>query len=257
MTHREFSTRMELKSLTQQRECAGAESGCLRMFCECLGSSSMHLGVPLIAPRQLGAVEDQHGRLSLPSVEWRTGQSGAPPDNHCRLSGADLLPILAQTTVVAPGQLAHWTQSGAHRTVRCPLPTVGAATRRPQIARPTVGADDRWLTGQSGAPPDSPVNYSRTPPNISRERHVHRRPAWRTGHSSVCQAKLSFGCTEPSLFGSFLLLFSLFLALRQNMLVLKNYVLSLETYLFFDFHFSLHLAHKNLIKCVGHLITKT
>jgi hypothetical protein len=37
------------------------------------------------------------------------------------------------------------------------------ATRRPRIAQPTVGADDRWLTGQSGAPPDSLVNYSRTP----------------------------------------------------------------------------------------------
>jgi hypothetical protein len=50
------------------------ESWSLRMLSECLGSSSMRLGVPFIAPRQLGAVEDQHGRLSLPSVEWRTGQ---------------------------------------------------------------------------------------------------------------------------------------------------------------------------------------
>jgi hypothetical protein len=39
------------------------------------------------------------------------------------------------------------------------------ATRRPQIARPTVDVGDRWLTGQSGAPPDSPVNYSRTLPS--------------------------------------------------------------------------------------------
>jgi hypothetical protein len=66
---------MELKSLTQQSECAGAESVCLRMLSECLGSSSMRLGVPFIAPRQLGAIEDQQGRLSLPSVEWHTGQS--------------------------------------------------------------------------------------------------------------------------------------------------------------------------------------
>jgi hypothetical protein len=102
MTHREFLTRMELKSLTQQSECAGAESGCLRMLSECLDSSSMRLGVPFIAPRQLGAVEDQQGRLFLPSVEWRTRQSGAPPDSHCRQSGADLLPFLAQTTVAAP-----------------------------------------------------------------------------------------------------------------------------------------------------------
>jgi hypothetical protein len=92
--------------------------------------------------------------------------SGGAPDSHCSLSGADLLPFLSQTTVAAPDQLAHRTLFGAHRTVRCPLPTVGAATRRPRIARPAVGADDRWLTGQSGAPPNSPMNYSRTPPNF-------------------------------------------------------------------------------------------
>jgi hypothetical protein len=59
MTHRDFSTRTELKSLTQQSECAGAESGCLRMLSECLCISSMRLGVPFIAPRQLGAVGGQ------------------------------------------------------------------------------------------------------------------------------------------------------------------------------------------------------
>jgi hypothetical protein len=62
--------------------------------------------------------------------------------------------FLAQTTIAAPGQLAH-------RTVRCPLPTVGAGH-----ASPADCAADRWLTGQSGAPPNSPVNYSRTPPNF-------------------------------------------------------------------------------------------
>jgi hypothetical protein len=56
----------------------------------------------------------------------------------------------------------HTGQSGAHRTVRCPLLTVGSATRHARIARPTVGSADRWLTGQSGAPQDSPVNFSRT-----------------------------------------------------------------------------------------------
>jgi hypothetical protein len=55
---------------------------------------------------------------------------------------------------------------GAADTVRCPLSTIGAPTRHPRIAQPTVGAVDRWLTGQSGAPPDSPVNYSRTPPLV-------------------------------------------------------------------------------------------
>jgi hypothetical protein len=65
------------------------------MLSECLGDSSMRLGVPFIAPRQLGAVEDQHGRLSFPSVDWCTGQTGVPPDSYCSLSGADLLLFLA------------------------------------------------------------------------------------------------------------------------------------------------------------------
>jgi hypothetical protein len=129
---------MELKSLTQQSECAGAESGCLRMLSESLGDSSMRLGVPFIAPRQLGAVGGQQGKLSLPFVEWRTGQSGAPPDSHCRRSGADLLPFLAQTTVADPWQLVHRTLSGAHRTIWCPYRPLARATRRPRIARPTV-----------------------------------------------------------------------------------------------------------------------
>jgi hypothetical protein len=57
------------------------------------------------------------------------------------------------------------------RTGHCPVHTEQSgvpnrpllrATRRPQIVRPIVGAGDRWLTGQSGAPPNSPMNYSRT-----------------------------------------------------------------------------------------------
>jgi hypothetical protein len=73
------------------------------MFLVSLGDSSMRLGVPFIDPRQLGAVGGQQGRPSLPSVEWRTGQSGASPDSLCRWSGADLLPFLAQMTVAPPG----------------------------------------------------------------------------------------------------------------------------------------------------------
>jgi hypothetical protein len=115
---------------------------------------------PFYSPRQLGVVEDQQGRLSLPSVEWRTGQSGAPSDSHCRRSGADLLPFLVQTTIAAPGWLAHRTLSGAHRTVRCPrrpleLPRVARRLRGRPLAQTIVGS------------PDSPVNYSRTLPNFS------------------------------------------------------------------------------------------
>jgi hypothetical protein len=59
------------------------ESWCLEMIKECLGVFSMRLGVPFIVPRQLGAVGSNLGRQFLPSVEWHTGQSGAPPDRYC------------------------------------------------------------------------------------------------------------------------------------------------------------------------------
>jgi hypothetical protein len=139
---------MELKSLSQRIKCAKLESWWLRMFLECLGGSSMRLGIPFIAPRQLGAVGGRQGRTKLPSVGWCTGQSGAPPDSHCRRSGADLFPILAQTTVADSWQLAHRTLSGA------PCRPLARATRRPRIARPTIAL-------AAIGSPDSPV-YHRT-----------------------------------------------------------------------------------------------
>jgi hypothetical protein len=151
----------------------------------CLGSSFMRLGVPFIASRQLGAIGGILGRLILPSVGWRTGQSGAPPDSPCSCPVRDLLPFLAHPTVADLWQLAHRTLSGAHRTVRCPLLTVGAGHASPADLAADRCAGSRWLTGQSGAPPDSSVNYSHTPPKFSREWPVRRRPAWRTGQSGV------------------------------------------------------------------------
>jgi hypothetical protein len=122
--------------LSQRIKCTELESCCLEMLRECLVCSSMRLGVPFIAPRQLGAVESIPRRKTLPSVAWRTGQSGA-----------DFFPVLAQPTIGGLEPLAHRTLSGAHRTVRCPLLTVGPATRYARIARPTVGS------------PDSPVHH--------------------------------------------------------------------------------------------------
>jgi hypothetical protein len=152
MKHKEFTTRTELKSLTRSIKCAKTECGSIRLFSECLGSSSMRLGDSFIAPRQLGAVGRQQGRQFLPSVGWRTGLSGAPPDSHCSCSVRDLLPILAQPIVADSWQLAHRTLSGA------PCRPLARATRRPRIARPTVAL-------AAVGSPDSPMNYSRTPPN--------------------------------------------------------------------------------------------
>jgi hypothetical protein len=208
----------------------------------------MRLRVPFIAPRQLGAVGGILGRLILPSVVWRTGQSGVPPDNHCSCPVRDLLPFLAHPTIADSWQLAHWTLSGAPCR---PL-------ARLRVARPTVGAVDRWLTGQSDAPPDSQVNYSRTPLNISRERQLRRGRLTRqsgappdssvncsrttpsspesglftgtgpgapdtvrctTGHCPVHPDRTTVGCTQPTLYPNH---FLLFLALRYNMLVPKS-----------------------------------
>jgi hypothetical protein len=110
-------------------------------------------------------------------VHHRTGPVACPV--------RDLLPNQAQLTVGATVVLAHQTLSGVHRTVRCANYPLAQATPRPLIALPTVGVVDRWLTGQSGAPPDSPGNYSCTLPNFSRERPVHRSSVWRTGHCLV------------------------------------------------------------------------
>jgi hypothetical protein len=85
----------------------------------------MRLEVPFIAQRQLGAVGDPIGRQFLPSVGWRTRQSGAPSDMNSTSPLPDLLPYQAQPTVGPSDPLAHRTLSGV--TSR-PLP-------RPRVAR--------------------------------------------------------------------------------------------------------------------------
>jgi hypothetical protein len=76
---------------------------------ECLVFSSIRLGVPFIAPRQLGAVESNPGKQFLPSVAWRTGQSGAPLDT-VRCGSLSLF-----------GEADRWRLGavGAPDTVRC------------------------------------------------------------------------------------------------------------------------------------------
>jgi hypothetical protein len=131
-------------------------------------SSSMRLGVPFIAPRQLGAVECIPGRQFLPSVAWRTGQSGAPPDTvRCG--------FLSFCGVADRWRLG---AVGAPDTVRCtpdsPVPPpdrwLGHVSRADCAADCWPGRPLAHRTVR--CTPDSPVNYSRTPPNFSRERQV-------------------------------------------------------------------------------------
>jgi hypothetical protein len=139
MKHIEFIARTELKSLTRSIECVETECGDLELLSEMLGYFLYAPRGLFLALRQLGAVGGQYGRPKLPSVGWCTGQSGAPPDSPCSMSGADLLPKLAQTTVAPWRRLAHRTLSG----VRCPLPTIGVGH-----ASPADCAADRCAGGR-------------------------------------------------------------------------------------------------------------
>jgi hypothetical protein len=139
--------------------------------------------------------------------------------NTCLLSGgAPDSPVHHRTSPVhCPVQIAFlnwrsrplktWSrwrtgQSGAP-IILLPRPRVTHGLRGRPLAHRIV----RCTTGQSGAPPDSPVNFSRTPPPNSRERPVDQKPAWRTGHCPVhhrtvrcTQTTLSLGCFSQVLF---------------------------------------------------------
>jgi hypothetical protein len=169
--------------------------------------SSMRLGVPFIAPRQLGAVENKCGRPSLPSVVGRTGQSGA----HRTLSGARFISLNSATDRCRPLQIWCTGQSGAHRTVRCHFPTVGQTTCRAQIPRPTVGSGRPLAHRTVRCTPDSPVNFSRTSSANSRERLLRpRQPGapdtvrCTTGQSGAPDRNSLLAVHSP-LFSSFLL----------------------------------------------------
>jgi hypothetical protein len=162
----------------------------------------MRLGVPFISPRQLGAVESIPGRQFLSSVDWRTGQSGAPPDT------------------VWCGFLSYFGAADRWRfgAVGAPDSPVPPSDRWPGHASCADCAADRWLTGQSGAPPDSPVNFSRTPPTNSRERPFRQSQPGApdtvrctTGQSGAPRLSGDLAARAKS----FPIVFSLILALRQ------------------------------------------
>jgi hypothetical protein len=130
---------------------------------------------PFYRPKRPRSRWTSFGRQYQLSVGWCTGQSGAPPDTvQCPIS----FPKWRSRPVLS------WSR---WRTGHCPVPPYDrwlghashadcAANRWP--SRPLAHRTVRCT-------PDSPVNYSRTPPNFFRERPVHRSSAWRTGHCPV------------------------------------------------------------------------
>ena len=169
----------------------------------------MRLGVPFIAPRQLGAVESNLGRLILPSVDWRTGQSGA----HRTLSGARFLSLNGAADRWQPE--SRWRTGHVWCTPDSPVPS--SSRWLGHVSRADCAAD-RWPCRPLAhrtvrCTPDSPVNFSRTSPVNSREQPVRpRQPGapdtvrCTTGHCPVhhrtvrCpRPKQPLGCTQPSL----------------------------------------------------------
>jgi hypothetical protein len=140
----------------------------------------------------------QEGNSCLLSV-------GAPdsPVHHRTLSGARFPSKIGAVDRCSLGAV------GAPDTVRCtPDSPVPPSDRWLGHASLADCAADRWpsrllahrtvrcTTGQSGAPPDSPVNYSRTSPDFSRERPVHQSSVWRTRHCPVHHRTVR--CARPS-----------------------------------------------------------
>jgi hypothetical protein len=119
-----------------------------------------------------------------------TGQSGSAPDRSCSLSGAPSAPALTSARAVVHCSVLlflcrrplAWTTDAplAHRTVRC-------------------------YTGQSGATPDSPVNYSGAASPNSRRWQVWSGTPWCTGHCPVVHRTVR--CARPGLPLDCLLLF--------------------------------------------------
>jgi hypothetical protein len=137
--------------LSQRIKCAGSKSWCLGMLRECLVYSSMCLGVPFIAPRQLGDVECIPGRQFLPSVAWRTGHCPV----HTGQSGAPFRP-LAQPRVSRGSR----GRPLAHRTVRCTpdspvnysrTPLITSREQQVRLSQPGTPDTVRCTTEQSRA----------------------------------------------------------------------------------------------------------
>jgi hypothetical protein len=126
----------------------------LRLF-----SCWRRLGVPFIDPRGLGAIGIHFGRQYLLSVGWRTGQSGAPTDTSCSMSGA--------RSPSKSGSADRWSNGrlGSPDNVRCtpdsPVHQLSVGSGHASLADRAV---DRWrsrplahrtvgcTTGQSGEP---------------------------------------------------------------------------------------------------------
>jgi hypothetical protein len=222
-----------LKSQELWSNCVNAKSRCLRMFIVSLVSCSMRLGVPFIAPRQLGAVGDQFGRPSLPSVEWcTTGQplfmsAARSPSKSGVADRCSSVLVGAPDSPVHPAD--HWSEPRVARWSR----------GRPLTLAPLAHRTVWWIIATSPFPfpeneefisddsPDGPVHHRivRWIIAVQLRRFLraasssstslgHRTLSGAPPDSPVCQAKLELDVHSQLFSNSFLLFSTLFLALR-------------------------------------------
>jgi hypothetical protein len=97
-------------------------------------------------------------------TSWDTGQSGAAPDRHCSLSGA---PFGAALTL-------------RELSMHCSRALFTFADDRWRSSRCSA-----WRTGQSGATPDSLVNYSGAVSEKPKAEEFRLYSPWCTGHCPV------------------------------------------------------------------------
>jgi hypothetical protein len=160
------------------------------------------LGVLLHAPRgpfyspKAARSRWEHSRKAILAFCRLAHQTVRCNTGHC--------PVRISFLLWRSRPLALWSR---WRTGHCPVHTeqsgapfwpLALATRRARITRPTVGPADCWLTGQSGAPPDSPMIYSRTPLIASREQPVDRRQPGAPDTVRCTQTAQSLGCLARS-----------------------------------------------------------
>jgi hypothetical protein len=165
----EFTTLMELKSLTQRIKCVGAESGCLSMLRECLVLCSILLGVPFIVPRQLGSRWRSIWKAILAFCRVVPRTLRCTPRQPPFMSGA------RSPSISGASDRCSSEPVGAPNTVRCTSDSLVCPYDRWSKTRVTCRLRSRPLAASAVGSPDSPVNFSHVAFFISRDRRVRRR----------------------------------------------------------------------------------
>jgi hypothetical protein len=167
----------------------------------CLGSHTLKwpVGVVFIATNQIVAVGEGSWRWAHRTVRCATGQ--CPVRRHVILR----LGLGAGRPLEALSSCRHAAPDSPllHRTVQCPLWPICSDFCRVHCAELSMSESTvarrwpllRWLTGQSGGTPNSPMNYSEGAPGKPEGEEFEVDPPWGTGHCPV--AHRTVRCARP------------------------------------------------------------